>query len=223
MVYLTGNTSGSGPNTGTIMLLATLYDPTKPSNIGSDVPLTAWNNQPGTMLHWICSGPIMDQDMILLSVLSAAQTTPPTPASAYQLSVSRPLFLAPSPPPAGPLWPPSFHAVALFHPFDRDAADDAFCVAEIWYTESTSMQVDIYNLKGLEISCNYEVVNGQTYFSFSVNGGPYSTPQVTSKIIPARNWIAQKAQFQGQLPILDVQTNWWYETVQPDNITNWVS
>jgi hypothetical protein len=165
----------------------------------------------------------MEQDMILLSALSAAQTTPPTPASAYQLSVPRPLFLAPSPPPAGPLWPPSFHAVALLHPFYKDTADGAFCVAEIWYTESTFMQADLYNLQGHELSCKYEVVNGQTLFSFSLNGGPYSTPVVTSLIIPARNWIAQKAQLQGQLPILDVQTNWWYETVQPGNITNWVS
>jgi hypothetical protein len=205
------------------MLLTTSYDPTTPSYIGSDVPLTAWNNQPGTMLHWICSGTIMDQDMILLSVLSAAQTTRPTLASAYQLSVSRPLFFAPSSPSPGPLWPPSFYAVALLHPFDKDEADDAFCVAEIWYTESTFMQVDCYNLKGTKISCKYEVMNSQTYFSFSVNDGPYSLPKVTSKIIPAHDWIAQKAQFQGQLPILDVQTNWWYETVQPDNITNWVS
>jgi hypothetical protein len=41
---------------------------------------------------------------------------------------------------------------------------------------------------------------------------------LTTKAIPSHDWIANPAsprttKFQGQLPILDVQTNWWYESV----------
>ncbi|KAI9859033.1 MAG: NHL repeat-containing protein 3 [Trichoglossum hirsutum] len=222
MVYLTGNTSDLGSDTGTIMLLTATYDPEKPSDIGSNTPMTAWNNQPGTMLHWICSGPITDQEMILLSDLTndgkSSDGDAPA-ASAYQLAVPRPLFQVPPQAPTGPLWPTSFHAVTLLHPFEKD--NQPFCVAEIWYTELTSMQFDIYTMTGIEVSYKYKLVGGETVYSVSTNGSPYYGPFPTTKVIPAHDWIANSTAFQGQLPILNVQTNWWYQVVQPGHMVMW--
>ncbi|TEY41046.1 hypothetical protein BOTCAL_0405g00040 [Botryotinia calthae] len=214
MIYLTGN-RGPGSNNGTIMVLQAEYHPDNPSNIGSEIPLTAWNNQPGTMLHWISCGSVKQEDILLINDLSVV-----TPgASAYKLSVPRPTFKNP-PLPSRPLWPLSFHAVALFHPFQKDF--QVFAVAEIWYTESTSMQVDMYTLTGIELSYKYQVTDGQTMYSFSINGSAYTFPVSTNRVIPAHNWIAQGTTFQGQLPLLGKQTNWWYQIAPMGNyIWHW--
>ncbi|KAI0410516.1 hypothetical protein F5X98DRAFT_359373 [Xylaria grammica] len=220
MVYLTGNTPDRSPETGTIMLLTTTFDLKNPGEIGTDVPLTIWDKQPSTMLHWICSGAINGEDTILLSDLPGRtnlQVDGPPAASAYKLAPRRPLFQVPQVPPS-PLWPGSFHAVALLHPFNKD--NQSFCVAEIWYTESAYIRCDMYTPSGISVSFVYESEGGKTHFRISINKGPYSSPFPTTRTIPERSWIAKKGKFQGQLPILDVQTNWWY-TVAEEQTTMW--
>jgi hypothetical protein len=136
------------------MLLPTTYDAQNPSKIGdTNTPLTAWNNQPGTMLHLICSGRISGQDTILLSNL-ATDATPG--ALAYEMAVQRPLFVPDPSTPPGPLWPTSFEAVALMAPFEIDKQQGAFCVAAISYTESTSMKFDFYSMTGIHLSYQYQ-------------------------------------------------------------------
>ncbi|RYP23163.1 hypothetical protein DL765_001248 [Monosporascus sp. GIB2] len=220
MVYLTGNTPGHPSDTGTIILLTTRHNPKNPSDIGSNIPLTVWDKRPGTMLHWICSGHINGKETILLSNLpnstGPAVNEPPS-AFAYQLAVPRPLFQEPTPS-RRPLWPENFHAVALLHPFEKD--NQSFCVAEIWYAESTCMRFDMYTPTGIGVSFLYKSKDGNTHFQISINGGQYSRPIPTSRVIPEHNWIARMAHYQGQLPILDVQTNWWY-TVATKKTTMW--
>lgn len=130
MVYLTGNTPDHSPDMGTIMLLTTTYDPKNPSEIGTDVPLTIWDKQPSSRLHLICSGDINGEETILLSNLPGG-TNPkvnvPPVTFAYKLGLPRPLFQVPQA--LSPLWPKSFHAVALLHLFNKDG--QSFCVAEI--------------------------------------------------------------------------------------------
>ena len=214
MVYLTGN-SGSGSATSTIMLLQAVYDPMDSSKIGSNIPLTAWNNQPGTLLHWISCGTIAQDDTMLVNELSG--TFPG--ALAYQLAIPRPLFQVESTP-SQPLWPTSFHAVALFHPFEKN--NQVLTVAEIWYTESSSMRFDIYTLSGIELSLKYQLVGGQTQYQFAINGSAYSPPQPTNRVIPAHDWIAKVVKYQGQLPLLGEQTDWWYE-IAPTKNNIWVT
>ncbi|KAH0548205.1 hypothetical protein GP486_008078 [Trichoglossum hirsutum] len=78
-------------------------------------------------------------------------------------------------------------------------------------------------MTGIEFSYKYELVGGKTVYYISVNGSPYSGPYQTTKVIPAHDWIAKNTKFQGQLPLLQVQTNWWYQVVQPGSMTMWVS
>lgn len=197
------------------MLLPAEYHPDNSSDIGSNIPLTAWNGQPGTLLHWVSCGAVAQEDMLLISDLSGVIPR----ALAYQLSVPRPLFQIP-PSPASPLWPSSFHAVALFHPFEKDL--QVFAAGEIWYTESTSMQVDMYTQTGIELSYKYQVTGVETTYQVSIDASAYTTPVPTTKVIPAHDWIAKATNFQGQLPLLGEQTDWWYEIAPTKNYI-WVS
>lgn len=221
MIYLTGDNTSTG--VAAIMLLLAVYNQANPQEIGSNRPLTVWD-VPNNSLHWISTGSVNGQELAFVSTLSGTKKLsgdrdPPPSVLAYQLSIRRPRFLTPGTG-APPLWPGSFHAVALLHPFEKDT--DAFCIAEIWYTQNTRMQWDLYTPSAICVSLLYEDQNGSTQLSVSINRRGYSPPIPSSKVIPTRDWLARGAKFQGQLPLLDVQTNWWYTFAENDT-TMWVS
>lgn len=224
MIYLAGNKKATETATdqlpsspGAILLLKTNYIPGQVDDIGSNTPLTKWENQPCERLHWISCGSVNGEHLMIVNEWPSATSG----ASAYKLSAKRPVFdsLQPPKPQHPPNWPESFHSVAILQPFEKD--NHLFAVAELWYKEKKYIQADIYALSGITLSYRYFLDREDTVYQFSLNGSPYSDQVSTTRKIPDRDWIAERATFQGELQLLNKSTNWWYERYGKGNL-NWV-
>jgi hypothetical protein len=222
MAYISGNSLAepAGP-TGVLMLIEVPINPANFNDIGTTgqvaQPLLSWSVP--CMLHGLAvTGMTMRATPVPKLLIGTVSTT--DPVRAFEMARRRPL-LQPDNTPKPPLWPTSFSAVVLSHPFKQN---EPMCVANITYTEKRAMIFDVYTLDGVLVTWRYEQrPNGVHVTTQSWLGS--SDLVKTTCVIPSYDWLVRKnVHFQGNQPILRIPSAWWHQDVKTSNgdVVNWV-